>query len=558
MRARLRLHPLVFLALAAMCAQCGAPSPGTNSGRDSAASPADMVVTGPPVRGDWLVERTNAEPAMMSPILALTDGTGRYISAFIYETLFKLDNDTLEPVPHIAKSWDISDDRLTYTFYLRDDVTFSDGVRLTAHDAKFTMDMIVNPDNDTGPIRSYLNDIESVEVIGDYTIRFQMKRPYFGHLVTLGLLDVMPKHLHQGDELNTSKYNRAPVGSGPYVFGGWETGQRITLLRNENYWGEAPPLDKRVYTIITDDNASLQVLQRHEVDMMDFQGEMWNTHASKPAFVADFKKYTPDSPVPGYLSRYNYIGWNMRKPQFSDKRVRQALTMLFDRQLIIDEVWGGLGTIITGDAYHKMPEYNSDIEPWPFDPERAKKLLAEAGWIDRDRDGVREKNGVPFVFELAFSANVAEYDQLGTVYQEELKRAGIKVNLNPLEWASFQERLHKRTFDASMLAWLTTSQHDPYQLWHSSQAKAGSNYPGFVNAEADALIEKARLEFDRDKRIKLYHRFQEILHEEQPYIFLYARPGLIAVDKRFQVTSHTAGIDPMEWWVPKTMQMYPR
>jgi len=247
----------------------------------------------------------------------------------------------------------------------------------------------------------------------------------------------------------------------------------------------------------------------------------------------------------------------MRRPQFQDKRVRQAMCMLFDRDLVIDEVWYGYGTKITSSVYHKMPEYNTDIEPWPFDPERAKQLLEEAGWIDRDGDGVREKDGMKFTFELSYGSGVPEYDQLGAVYQEELRRAGIRVTLNPIEWATFQQRVHERRFDACMLAWLTVPMPDPYQLWHSSQATDGSNYPGFIHPEADRILEQARKEFDHDKRIEMYHRFQEILHEEQPYLFLYARPGLVALDKRFQgVTVHKAGIDPLEWWVPVAMQRY--
>ena len=131
------------------------------------------------------------------------------------------------------------------------------------------------------------------------------------------------------------------------------------------------------------------------------------------------------------------------------------------------------------------------------------------------------------------------------------------MNLNPLEWATFQERVHERTFDACMLAWLTTLMPDPYQLWHSTQAEEGSNYPGLKNAEIDRILEDGRTEFDDEKRIKMYHRFAEIIHEEQPYIFLYARPGLIALDARFSgVIQYPAGLDPLEWWVPLSMQRH--
>jgi len=247
----------------------------------------------------------------------------------------------------------------------------------------------------------------------------------------------------------------------------------------------------------------------------------------------------------------------MRKPQFEDKRVRQALCMLFDRQLVIDTVWAGLGTVITGPMYQKTLEYNQDIDPWPFNPKRAAELLKEAGWVDSDKDGILDKDGVKFEFEISYASGVQEYDRLSTVYQEELKRVGINMKINPLEWASFIERIHNRNFDACMLAWLTPIMHDPYQLWHSSQAEKGSNYPGFKNAEVDDILQTARETFKREDRIEMYHRFHEILHDEQPYLFLYARPGLVAFEKRIHgVIEHNSGLDPRDWWVPANMQKY--
>lgn len=547
-----RVSALV-IALATATVGCGgSDSPGSSASIRGAGGPE-----GEPEFGGWLVENLSAEPAHLNTHLSTGDASTAYIDSFIFETLIKVDNETLAFIPSVAERWEVSDDHLTYTFYLKENVTFSDGVPLTAHDVKFTYELIIDPKNDTLNIRNYLQDIERVDVIDDYTVRYTMTKPYFRHLLVLGSTEVYPKHIYGKGDFNKHPNNRHPIGSGPYVFESWETGNQIVIARNENYWGEKPLLDKRVFKMISDDNAEFQALENHAVDMIDVPPEKWHRRTNTPKFEREFQKLTPDSPIPGYLSRFNYIGWNMRKPQFSDKRVRKALCMLFDRQLVIDEIWYGHGTIITHGTYHKMAEYNKEIEPLPFDPEGAKKLLTEAGWIDRDRDGIREKNGVNLEFELSYSTGVPEYNQLGAVYQEELRRAGIKMNLNPLEWATFQERVHERTFDACMLAWLTTLMPDPYQLWHSTQAEAGSNYPGLKNAEIDQILEDGRTEFDDEKRIKMYHRFAEIINDEQPYIFLYARPGLIALDARFNgVRQYTAGLDPLEWWVPLSMRRH--
>jgi peptide/nickel transport system substrate-binding protein len=568
-----RLHTLSALALTltlVLAACSGPPRPADDASSTPADAPDSPATTAAssntpqewiPIEqrdmGDWIFMSLDAEPAHLNQLLDTSDAEGANIMSFIFETMLDVDPETLDLIPYIAKSWEISDDKKTYTFHLRDDVHFSDGVPLTAHDIKFTNELINDPKNDTLSIRNYQQDIESVEVIDDYTIKYTMKRVYYRHLLVLGLTEIYPKHIYSGGDFNNHPHNRSPVGSGPYIFEKWDTGQQIVLTRNENYWKAKQPIEKRIWKVITDDNAAFQALERGDTDIYRVKPDDWTRKASRPEFEAKFNKFTPDSPIPGYFSRYNYIAWNTRKPQFEDKRVRQALCMLFDRQLVIDTVWAGLGTVITGPMYHKTLEYNQDITPWPFDPKRAAELLAEAGWADTDRDGILDKDGVKLEFELSYASGVQEYDRLSTVYQEELKRVGINMKINPLEWASFIERIHNRNFDACMLAWLTPIMQDPYQLWHSSQAEEGSNYPGFKNAEADDLLQTARESFERKDRIEKYHRLHEILHEEQPYLFLYARPGLIAFEKRIHgIVEHNAGVDPRDWWVPAAMQKY--
>jgi len=204
------------------------------------------------------------------------------------------------------------------------------------------------------------------------------------------------------------------------------------------------------------------------------------------------------------------------------------------------------------------PEYNEEIQPWPFDPEGAKRLLDEAGWIDSDGDGVRDKDGRPFQFELLFTVNWPPHERVATLFQEELARAGIQMAIRTLDWASLLPNVHEQKFDAVMMGWGQVPYPDPYQVWHSSQhVEHGSNHVGFKNEEADRIMEQARLEFDRQKRAQLYHRLHEIIHEEQPYTFLFCRKALLAVDKRFHnIRMYPYGPDPREWWVPKHLQRY--
>jgi len=520
-----------------------------------APSPADE---GEPVDGDWIVSRLPAEPAHLNPLLDTSDAYAAQMTEAVFESLLERNYETLELEPLLAESYEISEDHLTYTFKMRKDATFSDGVPVTTRDVLFSFDTVRNPKNETVDLRNYYQDVEKAELLDDYTIRFTCNKVYFQHLVALGGLLVFPQHIYGTGDFNTHANNRRPVGSGPYVFDSWETNQQIVFARNDHYWRKdnRPHTLRRVYKIIVDDNAAFQVLERQELDMMGMMPEQWVNRANTPEFRAKFNKYEYWAPS-GYIGSYSYIAWNLRNPRFQDKRVRRALTMLLNRQLILDKIFYGLGRVVSGGAASQSSEYDATIPPWPFDPEGAKRLLDEAGWVDSDRDGVRDKDGVAFTFEFLMPAGSPEVEQMATVFKEELERAGIRMIIRPLEWATFIQNLTARKFDAVTLSWAIPVDQDPYQVWHSSQVDKGSNYPGFKNEEVDRLLEQARTEFDREARNKLYKRWHAILHEEQPYTFLFHRKVLVAVDKRFaNVRVHPMGLDQREWWAPKPLQRY--
>ena len=522
-------------------------------------TPATQEESGPPVDGDWVINRLPVEPQTLNPVLETADAYTQQIVGAVFESLLDSDKDTFELKPMLAESYEISDDHLTYTFTMRKDATFSDGVPVTAHDVKFTFDAIQNPANETADLRNYFQDVTNVELLDDYTVRFTCAKPYFRHVIMLSGMPIFPKHIYEQGDFNTSPNNRKPIGSGPYVFETWQTNQQIVLARNDKYWNpeRAGHVDKLVYKIITDNNAAFQVLEKQEIDAyMRLTPEQWMNQAATPEFEAKFNKYKYWGTT-GYAASLSYVAWNLRKPQFQDKRVRRALTMLLDRQEILDTLYYGLGKVVTGPSDLNSPEYDSSIKPWPFDPEGAKALLDEAGWIDHDGDGIRDKDGTKLSFEFMFPPGANEVDQMATVYQEELRRAGIDMRIRTIEWATFIENITKREFDAVTLRWAMPPNSEPYQIWHSSQAEKGSNYPGFSDPEVDKLLEDIRTEFDREKRIPMFHRVHAILHEEQPYIFLWSRLELAAVDKRFHgVKVYRLGMDTTEWWVPLDMQRY--
>ncbi len=504
-----------------------------------------------PREGDWLVQHLIAEPTTLNPLTA-TDVYEGIVNKNVYQSLLERDNRTLDLVPYLAESYEASPDGLSYLFTLREGVRWHDGLPLTSEDVVFTYRTLMDPAVDAPHLRTYVRELEKVEALDGRRVRFTFSRPYFLSLEIAGsLLGIIPRHVFSQGDFNGHPAGRAPVGTGPYRFVRWETGKEIVLERNEDYWGERPGLDRMVFKIISDGTVALQVLKRGELDLMTLTPVQWVRQTVDRKFTRSYRKMTH------YLPGYSFIGWNQRRPFFEDRRVRRALTLLLDRESILQNILYGHGRVVSGNFFYESPEYDRSVEPWPYDPESAVILLQEAGWVDSDGDGIRDKGGVPFRFEVTMTAGSQFGEQVATVLQESLAAEGIGVTVRPLDWSLFNKVLDDRSFDAVIMGWSLPVEADPYQVWHSSQAKKGSNFVGFRNREADLIIEEGRVTFDKQERVKLYRRFHHIVHREQPYTFLFVNESLIALDRRFEnVKVYPLGLNPGEWWVPEKKQKY--
>lgn len=502
------------------------------------------------VDGDWLVRRLSAEPATLNPVTA-TDVYEGTVNNFIYESLLERDNRTLDLVPLLAESWVVSENKLHYTFTLKEGLKWQDGTPLTSKDVVFTFDTVKNPKVDAPHLRNYFRKLEKIEALDERRVRFTYSEPYFKTLEMIGGMSILPRHIFSDGDFNTHPSGRKPMGTGPYRFVKWDTGKEIILNRNEDYWGEKPRLKKMAFKIITDETVALQVLKRGEMDLMGLTPIQWVRQTKGKKFTRMFEK------LQYYLPGYSFIGWNQKRPFFSDKRVRRAMTMLIDRELVLEKLRYGFGKVVTGNFFFESPDYDKGIEPWPYDPEKAKKLLDEVGWKDTDGDGIRDKDGISFRFEFTISSGSQFAEQMATILKDSLDKTGIEMTIRPLEWALFTQVLDDRTYDSVILGWSLPVEADPFQVWHSSQVERGSNFIGFKNEEADRIIEEARVTFDRAKRIQMYRRFHQILHDEQPYTFLFVNKSLVALENRFDnVTVYPLGLDPTEWHVPEGRQRY--
>ncbi|HLE26330.1 MAG TPA: peptide-binding protein [Thermodesulfobacteriota bacterium] len=541
------LSLLIILVFTTVLISCEPGGSETKSSSEEYSKYSDTE----PVEGDWLIYHIGAEPATLNPITA-TDAYQSIVNAGnIYETLVKRDNETLEIIPLLADRWEISEDKLVYTFFIKKGIEWHDGVPFTSHDVVFSYEKIMDPKVDAPHLRNYYQDIKRVEALDDYTVRFTYARPYFLALEFCGGMDIVPKHIFEKGDFNTNPAGRHPIGTGPYKFIKWDTGKEIILERNESYWGKKLNIKRIIFKIITDPTVTLQVLKRGEIDFSGLTPIQWSRQTSSERFKKHFEKLSYFTP------NYSFIGWNTNTPFFKDKRVRTAMTYLVNRKMILEKILYDLGEIVTNPFYINSPEYDKSIKPYSFNPSMAKQLLDEAGWVDHDGDGIRDKEGVKFDFEFLLPSGSVTGEQISTILKEELKKVGIRMNIRRLEWAVFTKQLDERKFDAVTLSWAMGVESDPYQIWHSSQAERGSNFVGFRNREADQLIEQARTEFNRKKRIELYRRFAEIVYQDQPYTFLFCRKSTVALQRRFKgVKVHPLGLDPLEWFVPLPLQRY--
>ena len=491
-----------------------------------------------------LVEHLDADPSTLNPIIA-TDAMASTVLRNVYESLLDRDNETLELKPKLASSWTVSPDHLTYTFSIRDGVHWHDGMPFTVDDVIYSFERIRDPKVDAASLRSYFKDVTSVKKIDDKTIRFTYRRPYFKALEICGAIPIIPKHIFDnGEDFNAHPANRKPVGTGPYIFKSWETGRTITLEQNLDYWDKKPRITQFVFKIIPNMTVVFQLLKKGALDLASLRPIQWERQTETPSFEKRFDKYRY------WVPNYSYIGWNLRKPFFQDRRVRMALTMMLDRETILKKLFFDQGEVVTGNFYRFGNNYDESIKPYSYDPETARRLLDEAGWIDHDGDGIRDKDGVPFSFIYIVPAGSRAGQNIGLILRENLLRAGIEMEVRSLEWAAMLKFITSREFDAVMLAWYTSIDEDPYQLWHSSQATEGSNFIGFQNSEADRLIEAGRVEFDPKKRSVIYKKLHRLIHEEEPYTFLFISPSLVAVAKRFiDVKQYKLGLDITEWGI---------
>lgn len=473
------------------------------------------------------------EPTTLNPFTS-TDGYSGAVQGYVLEGLLTRNIDTYAWEPALAEKWEVSADKKVFTFTLREGVKWHDGKPLTAEDVKFSFDHILeNPGS--AHMLPYVESIKGVEILDPRTVRFTVKDDYFQNFDVAATLTVSPKHIYT-DQTRKSEWNKTLIGTGPYKLGLYEKGKRIVLEKNADWWGNQDPQaskewlnPKVVLRFIPEENIILESFKKGVLDFISLRPESYVKQTNGPEWGTKLTKVKTRNKSP---KGYTWVGWNLRHPILSDVKVRRALAMLYNRDQAMDKFEYGLSDHADGPIYTTSDYHSPRLKPIMYDPQGAVKILREAGWKDTDADGVLDKviNGKKTPFRITILEPYEGYMKYMTLYKEDARKAGVDLELKPIEWNSFVKLLDERKFDAIRMAWGGGGVDiDLKQIWHSASIPAGSNRIGYSNPEVDKLIDQSRREHDRAKRIPLIQRASELIAADAPYLFLFcARETLYA------------------------------
>ncbi len=515
--------------------------------------------------GGTLTELYEGEPAKLTPYVYNDVYYARIVTEVVCEQLAMFDAQTLELRAVLAEAWQYDPEGMWLRAKIRENARFSDGEPITAEDVRWTyMDFVFNQEIEAEQFRSQMSQVKNVVVISDKVVEFEFHRPQFNNIEAALRWSILPKHFYS--RFTPSQINQATgllLGSGPYRFqrvdldNQWTPGNIIELVRNERYWGRRPPVDRLRYRYIADNTARLTEFENRGGDIMRATPDQFSLKSQDPAFLEKNHALAWTNMRSGYA----FIAWNCgqrngRDTPFVDKRVRQAMTLMLDRERINRDFYAGAGTVAAGPF--PPSQADPDIRPWPYDIERARQLLAEAGWIDRDGDGFLEnERGDRLSFEFTYSTGSSIGAKLSKYMADQGKLLGIRITDRVTDWSALDAIRNSRDFDCLTQAWSWTNPEvDPYQIFHSSQiANQGDNWIQWNNPEGDRLITKGRTTVDDTARLKVWHELHALMHDEQPYTFLLDIPWIRFVSKRIEnVHPYPVSFDRREMFIPAANQ----
>lgn len=502
----------------------------------------------------------DSEPESLHPIMA-GDLYSSYVHSYVFDTLCTPDVNTYEYTPRIAEKWEVSKNGLEFTFFLRKDAYFHNGENVTAEDVKFSFDAIREPKHQALNMLPYIETFNKVDVLDKYTIKFTAKEKYFRNMSSLcGIILVLPKSVY-GDINKSVKMQKEMVGSGPYKLETYEKSQRIVLKKFDKWYGDNTAqwkgfynFDQITFRFSKEDTITIEKLKKGDIDYHLFRTPDGFLKAKGGSFGTKVFAEKVENKQP---KRLYFIGFNLQREIFKDKNVRLAFAHLVNREELNKKFFDNMQLLATSPVYVKSNQA-PDVKPIAYDPKKAQEILAKAGWKDEDKNGILEKTINGKKEELKFTWIYANKDaeKWWTIIKEDLKKAGIEVELKYQEWNSFTKAIDDRAFDMISMGWGGGDvEQDPKQIWHSSSTgKGGSNYVNYKNSEVDKMIDEARAELDSKKRSALFKKVYTIIAEDVPYVFLFnPKYEFYARSAKMKTAGKTFEYDLgyQAWWATK-------
>lgn len=525
---------------------------GCRPAEEKEPGPAPASAAEAPRRGGTIVTGWTAEPGGVNEMIQPTSQASSEVVFRIFNHLMEEQPDYAEHPPtmkpQLAESWEWSPDHKVLTFHLRKDAVWSDGVPITAEDVRFSWQAQIHPDVswDNAVSKQW---IEDVEVAGPHTVRFRFSRVYAAQLLNANEGVILPKHAwgklpFSEWRKNADWFKKNLVVSGPFTVASWEPQQQLVLVRNERYYEKGLPyLDRVVMRFISDQPSLIPQL---------LSGDLEFSPQITPSDVPRIES-SPRLQVRDYwVNLYVGIGWNNEHPLFSDPEVRRAITLATDRRTIVDTLLGDYGKVAVSPVPSFIWAHDKSIQPWPYDPAEARKILAARGWKDSDGDGILDKGGRPFAFEILSNAGNQLRIDATVMVQDQLKKVGIRVEPRQVEFNTLVERTIAGDFEGSIIGFSVDTSLDLTSSFSTQGIEDGANYMRYRNQEVDRLLAQALEQPEMIQMGPYVHQVQQIIHREQPLTFLWESKRLSVIAKRVQnarPSPSSAFFNLKEWWV---------
>lgn len=530
-----------------------------------------------------IIVRIDADPERIHPLIAFQSYSS-LVNSQIFSFLLNIDDQNLQIIPELAKSRpEVSainsgpySGGLAYSFEIRESAVWDDGRPVTANDFIFTLKATLHPLVQAVRLRPYLAFIKDIETDPENPKKFTVltNETYFlGEEAIGNVIPVMPAHIYDpegvlerfpltdftdpdkieslsksdaglqafAEKFQSPEYSSDPSliqGSGPYTLERWEKGQELILKKKDNWWGDSEQLsaypERLIFKPIPNAATVLSLIKSEEIDVVSGLDPLDFIDLQQSELAQErYNLIAPPSDV------YTFIYLNTRSPKLEDKTVRRALAHAVNVDEIIKELYEGFGTRTTGPVYRKAPYYNKDLKLISYNPSKARKMLEEAGWTDSNNNGIVDKvidgETVELVLNCNFSGNREISRNTVLLLKDQVQRAGIDINPVGAEFNVYLSETRRGEFEMTLGARnAQTVSWEPRQTWHTESIGTGSNFSGFGNDASDALIEKIQSTLDENERFAQYRELQQMIYDEQPFVFLFSAQNRIAIHKRFE------------------------